>query len=126
MEKLHIESTRTTPYLLFDPSVAILELRGRSSPENSLQFYSSISTSLDEYTEKGCNTVLVNFALEYFNTSTSKVVFDLFKKLSKINEKGKKVTVNWFYEEDDDMMMEVGEDYADMFDVEFCMKTFAA
>lgn len=126
MERLLTEATRNTPYLFFDPSVAILELRGRSSPDNSVNFYASLVNALEVYCEQGDRKVVVNIAFEYFNSSTSKIVFDLFKKLSNIDKKGNKVTINWYFEEDDEDMMEAGEDYADLVKVEFQLVQVAA
>jgi len=53
--------------------------------------------------------------LEYFNTSTSVVLLDMFKILSKIAG----ARVDWYYESDDVEMEEVGKDYANMIDVPF-------
>ena len=39
--------------------------------------------------------------------------------MSKIDESGKELVVNWFFEEGDDDMMEAGEDYCDLLDLEF-------
>ena len=49
--------------------------------------------------------------MEYFNTSSSKCILDILRKLEKIHEAGGNVTVTWFYEEDDEDMQEAGEDY---------------
>ncbi|MAE84632.1 MAG: nuclear pore complex subunit [Flammeovirgaceae bacterium] len=119
MEKFFIEPTRVTPLVNFDPEEGILEVKGRSSPENSILFYQKIIDSLDEFAESGGDEFTANFSFEYFNTSSSKCLFDVFKKLSKINDEGKELTINWFYEEDDEDMMEAGEDYADLLDLDF-------
>lgn len=126
MEKLLTEATRNTPFLLFDPSVAILELRGRSSPDNSVNFYAQLVEALEKYCEQGDKSVVVNIAFEYFNSSTSKIIFDLFRKLSVIDSMGNKVKVSWYFEEDDDDMLEAGEDYADLVNVEFQLVPVAA
>lgn len=119
MEKLFIEPTRTTPLIKFDPDEGILEMRGRSSPENSIQFYQRVLDNLDEYAETGGDSFTTNIAFEYFNTSSSKCLFDIFKRLSKIENAGKEITINWYFEEGDDDMMEAGEDYSDLLDLEF-------
>lgn len=119
MEKVFIEPTRTTPLISFDPENGILEMRGRSSPENSIQFYQQILDNLEEYAESNRTEITANFAFEYFNTSSSKCLFDIFKKMSKIENNGKAITINWYYEEGDDDMMEAGEDYSDLLDLEF-------
>jgi hypothetical protein len=119
MEKVFIEPTRTTPLVNFDPDEGILEMKGRSSPENSIEFYQKILDNLDEYIVTGGDQFTANLAFEYFNTSSSKCLFDVFKRLSKIEDSGKTITINWFYEEGDDDMMEAGEDYSDLLDLDF-------
>ena len=119
MDKIFIEPTKVTPLINFDPEEGLLEIKGRSSPENSVQFFQGIMESLDSYIEEGEKSLTANFAFEYFNTSSSKCLFDVFKKISRIEDSGKEITINWFYEEDDDDMMEAGEDYSDLLELEF-------
>lgn len=119
MEKVFIEPTRTTPMVKFDPDEGLLEMKGRSSPENSIQFYQKVLDSLEEYAVSGGDEFTANIAFEYFNTSSSKCLFDVFKRLGKIESSGKTITINWYYEEGDDDMMEAGEDYSDLLDLDF-------
>ena len=56
-----------------------------------------------------------NMAFEYFNTSSSKCLYMLFKKLDELHQKGKRVIINWFYEVGDEDMMEAGEDMNSFF-----------
>ena len=63
----------------------------------------------------------MNIQLEYFNTSSSKCILDIFKKLELIYKKGSKVQINWYYEEDDEDMFEAGEDYQSIINIPFSM-----
>ncbi|MEP5613404.1 MAG: DUF1987 domain-containing protein [Cyclobacteriaceae bacterium] len=119
MEKIFIEPTRTTPLINFDPDEGLLEMKGRSSPENSIEFYQKILDNLEEYALSGGEQFTANIAFEYFNTSSSKCLFDVFKRMSRIEDSGKTITINWHYEEGDDDMMEAGEDYSDLLDLDF-------
>ena len=119
MEKVFIEPTRTTPLINFDPDEGILEMKGRSSPENSIQFYRRVLDNLDEFIVSESPGFTANIAFEYFNTSSSKCLFDVFKRLRKIENSGKSLTINWYYEEGDDDMMGAGEDYSDLLDLHF-------
>ncbi len=103
----------------FDPEEGILELKGRSSPENAIQYYQGLLTNLEEFADSDNDIFVANFAFEYFNTSSSKCLFDVFKRLNRMQDNGIQVTINWFYEEDDEDMMEAGEDYSDLLDLDF-------
>ncbi|NEN24332.1 DUF1987 domain-containing protein [Cryomorpha ignava] len=121
MENLKIEGTTKTPTVSFDSETAIMTIKGRSIPENSIDFYKPIVDWLDAYaTIPGEKTVL-NMQLEYFNTSSSKCILDVFKKLENIKKSGKDVQVHWHYEEDDEDMLEAGEDYDAIIDIDFEM-----
>ncbi len=119
MERIFIEPTRVTPLINFDPEEGILEIKGRSSPENTIQFYQPLMDALDDYLDEAEGGITANIAFEYFNTSSSKCLFDLFKKLGRLEEDDRELNINWFYEEDDEDMMEAGEDYSDLLDLEF-------
>jgi hypothetical protein len=64
---------------------------------------------------------VVEIKLEYFNTSSSKCILDLFKKLESINNIANQVKVNWYFEEDDEDMAEAGEDYQAIIGLPFNM-----
>lgn len=117
--KLVIRPTRITPLIYFDPDKALLELRGKSSPENSVQFYRRLLIVLERYAQYGTKDITANFKLEYFNTSSSKCLFDAFERLLKAHQNGLTLTINWYYEEYDTDMLESGEDYSDLLDFKF-------
>lgn len=119
MEKLIIRPTRITPLIYFDPNRGLLELRGKSSPENSIQFYSQLIKDLEEFGRTAKQNLIANFKFEYFNTSSSKCLFDIFRKLNAVKDNGYELSINWYYEEDDEDMLEAGEDYADLLGIEF-------
>lgn len=57
--------------------------------------------------------------MEYFNTSSSKCLYDILKEIKYLSDQGKEVNVRWYYEQDDEDMMEAGEDYSDLLDLPF-------
>ena len=66
---------------------------------------------LEAYSHVIKTDVTLQMKLEYFNTSSSKCLLDFFRKLEAISNRGNKVLVNWYFEKDDEDMMEAGEDY---------------
>ncbi|MBX3165649.1 MAG: DUF1987 domain-containing protein [Bacteroidetes bacterium] len=121
MEKYAVEGTPKTPSIKFDLANGVLEIKGRSIPENSIEFYKPLVDALDKYAVATKPATTVNVQLEYFNTSSSKCILDVFKKLESINKSGSAVTINWHYEEDDEDMLEAGEDYQAIINVPFKM-----
>lgn len=111
MDIINIEPTPKTPKVFFDASQGIMEISGRSIPENSIEFYKPLYQWLDQYLKSPQHNSIFNFKLEYFNTSSSKCILDIFRKLEKIHLAGNRITINWFYEQDDEDMQEAGEDY---------------
>ena len=121
METISIEGTPKTPTIKFDTGNGFLEIKGRSIPENSIEFYKPLVDWLEKYASKPQPATNVNIQLEYFNTSSSKCILDVFKKLEAINKGGSNVVINWYYEEDDEDMLEAGEDYQAIINVPFKM-----
>ena len=119
MEKYSIDGTPKTPTISFDLGSGVLEIKGRSIPENSIEFYKPLVDALDKYAGAPKSATNVNIQLEYFNTSSSKCILDVFKKLENINKNGSAVIINWHYEEDDEDMLEAGEDYQAIINVPF-------
>lgn len=111
MENLTLEGSAKTPTINFDATSGKLELRGRSIPENSVEFYKPLNEWIENYGASPAGETSVDVKLEYFNTSSSKCILDLFKKLEAIAGSKTNVTVNWFFEEDDEDMEEAGQDY---------------
>jgi hypothetical protein len=121
MEKYEIDGTPKTPTILFDINGGVLDIKGRSIPENSIEFYKPLVDALDKYSVATKSATTVNIQLEYFNTSSSKCILDIFKKLESIHKSGSDVTINWHYEDDDEDMLEAGEDYQAITGIPFKM-----
>src|SRR6056297_614207 len=121
MESISIEGTTKTPTIKLDPQSGAIEIKGRSIPENSIEFYRPIVEWLEEYAKSPQKKTTVNIQLEYFNTSSSKCILDIFKKLESIKKARNEVIINWYYEEDDEDMLEAGEDYESIIRVSFKM-----
>lgn len=121
MENLVLEGSAKTPSVKFDAENGVLELKGRSIPENSVEFYKPLNDWIDAYGGSPKPVTILDMKLEYFNTSSSKCILDLFKQLEGLNGKGTEVKVNWYFEEDDEDMEEAGEDYQAIIGLEFKM-----
>lgn len=113
-EKLFIEATLTTPKIDFDPSTNRFIISGNSYPENSLKFYGPVLQWVQAWIERHTptkDTLQVQVHLEYFNTSTAKVLLDLFRLFEVLYEKGQPIQIQWIYLAEDTEMEDAGLDY---------------
>ena len=114
MEHLKTEATDRLPEIDFDFQNLIFRIRGESYPEDVTAFYGPIlekfGTSLEGAAGKA---VEFNFELIYFNSSSAKVILGIFDQLEEAASAGSDVTINWFYDAEDDTMEELGEEFAE-------------
>ena len=114
---LFIAGTPKTPSINFKKTSdgIKMEIKGRCIPENSIDFFGVLNRWISFYENKVTN-VCVNMQLEYYNTSSNKGIVDLlFRQLEKMHQLGANVTVNWFVDEDDEDMTEIGLDLGSIF-----------
>ena len=116
MEKLYIEATKYTPEINLDPESGVLEIKGKSYPENTFEFYEPTMKWLEEYFENPKEPTVVNMEIIYFNSSSSKWFFDFFDFLEEQAQNGHKIVVNWIYDEENDVAEEAGEDFKEDFE----------
>ena len=121
MENINLEGTPKTPSVVFNAEEGKIELKGRSIPENSVEFYNPLNDWIKNYSNNPKEVTIFEVKLEYFNTSSSKCILDLFKILESINGNNTEVKVNWYFEEDDEDMEEAGEDYQAIIQLPFKM-----
>jgi len=112
MENLIIKGEAKTPTIEFNYLNGELEISGRSIPENSIEFYKPIIEWLESFKISERDKVVLDIKLEYFNTSSSKCILDVFKKLEEIRSVGKDASIRWYFESDDEDMEEAGQDFS--------------
>ncbi|MEI6049071.1 MAG: SiaC family regulatory phosphoprotein [Bacteroidota bacterium] len=114
MRKLILKKTDSSPKVNFDPDKNVFEISGESRPPDVSKFYGEILRWWDEYalhllnSKESKDNLVVNFDLEYFNSSSAKYILDFCKQLASLRSKGRLIDVKWKYEEDDDDMLEAG------------------
>jgi hypothetical protein len=116
MENLHIAETKYTPDITLDAGSGTISLVGKSYPENTFEFYAPVMDWLREYFETSAQSVTtVNMEITYFNSSSSKLFFDLFDLLEE-NSDDHTVKINWIYDEENESAEEAGEDFIEDFE----------
>ena len=125
MEKLKIESTEDSPQIILERESNIMEISGRSLPEDVNTFYEPMMSWIEEYAKDPLDVTVFSFKLTYFNTASSKIILDILTHFEEMIEEGHKVMVRWHYPEEDEDMLEAGEEYSEMVDVPFEMVSYS-
>lgn len=117
MENLHIEATKYTPQIDLDAQKSILRFSGKSYPENTFDFYqSTIEWITGYFKQKTQKKTFIEMDIIYFNSSSSKLFFDLFDILEEAQEEGNDIAVRWFYDTENENALEAGEDFKEDFE----------
>ena len=124
MDKIYIEGTEDTPQVTLDVDKNVYELNGRSLPEDAAEFYEPILAWLDDFSKAGQSKMVFTIKLEYFNTTSSKLLLDILIKLEEMHGNGMEVKVHWYYFKDDADMLDAGEEFADLVEVPFEMLSY--
>jgi len=121
MECLLIEKTKSTPAISFDPKSYKLTIEGQSYPENAFKFYEPLFSWLDEYLEQleQATVLELYFHMPYINTSSSKCIMMLLEKLENAYHEGKKVSVRWYYDEENEIALECAEEFKEDLNLPF-------
>lgn len=114
MDKLHIEATERSPEIDFNFETNEFTIRGESYPEDVPEFYGPVINRLHTHFDALEDAdVTFNLELVYFNSTSAKILMGLFETLEEIAGKGNRVVVNWYFEEDDDNMEELGQEFGE-------------
>ena len=110
METIKLAGSFQAPTVTLDAKAGIFELKGICFLTNAYEFFFPILAWLDEY-EKHPNPVSVFvFDFTYVNTASQKMLFEILKKLNRMKEDGKNISIEWFFEENDDDLKSLGDD----------------
>jgi hypothetical protein len=115
--EFYSKKSNTTPYVSFKDG--ILEMSGKSIPENPREVFDPLLNVFNEYSINPLHKTVLNFEFEYVNSSTSRCLMNLLGISEKIAQSGKEVTVNWYYEKNDEDIYDLGENMKELINVPF-------
>ena len=112
MKSLILEKTLSTPKIDFNSATGVLKLEGESYPENAAKFYAPILKWIEEYfATEVIDTTVFEFAIIYFNSSTSKIYMSLFDDLEALVAEGSDIKVRWICHSQNETAIECGEEF---------------
>jgi hypothetical protein len=117
---MKINATDTTPYFELNEKKGTIEISGISKVVDAMVFFKPILDAVGVYIKEERKATIMKVDLEFFNTVTSKILLDLFRKLESLKRiYNISFEIEWYYEEDDDGMREAGEDYQSILMIPF-------
>ncbi len=114
--QLEKQKTGSTPYILIDEEKNYLKFEGESFHENVINFFREVNDWLDDFLESDFTVLTFDCNMQYFNSSTAKLLFNMLINMDEHSVDGKMVTVNWITNEDNDIIIECGEDFKEEMD----------
>lgn len=117
-DKFVAEATKTTPWVVLDPGRIIII--GRSIPGNPGDFYRPVYEKLGSLVNSSPR-IKIELGFEYLNTSSTKWIYSIIKKLSKLKGISEKARIIWYYEQGDEEMCDLGNIFREMIDCPFLL-----
>jgi hypothetical protein len=117
MESLQIDRTEYTPKVIFDPEEFRLIIRGASRPENARKFYEPVLHYLENFIAQKPATstpLSVEVKFTYFNSASMVYINEIFKLVKKIHNNGMRILIDWYYNEDDEVLREAGQELSEL------------
>ena len=117
MEK---EKTTSTPYVLIDEEKSYMKMEGRCFHEKVTDFFKDVNNWLESYLASDFTVFTFDCEIDYFNSSTTKLLYNMLLKMDRCASAEKNIIVNWITTTDNDIMIECGEDFReDVSNMEF-------
>lgn len=111
----HIVATERTPEVILTSNPLHLQLKGESYPEDVSAFYGDVINAVDALAKSPRGDLQVDFELIYINSSSIKALYRIFEGFESYRKLAQSVRINWRADPDDDIMVELGEDFQDRF-----------
>ncbi len=129
METFFIEPSEYNPKVHFDPQKKVFEISGTSRPEDVVTFYEPILMKVDKFVSELLEENSVNelrsfsfklvFNLDYINSASSKYILQIIDTFKRIYKQGIEVNVDWYYDDEDDQILEDGQDLSEVIQIPF-------
>ena len=116
-ERIFIEATRKTPFVLLEQGNIII--RGRAISENPGEFFRPLYDWITQYAGSTFPRTEMVLGFEYINTSSIKWVFAMLKEFGALKNSYAFIKVTWNYEKGDEDMCELGLFFKSFLDCSF-------
>ena len=125
MDALIVKLTKETPEIIFNPKDDLYSIKGKSLPENAVDFYKPVFDWINNFSLNHPNKhIALNVDIDYMNSSSIKLLFFIFNTINKHYQTNKNANtcINWFCSKDDELMVNKGNEFKELLDLPFYIK----
>lgn len=112
----HILPTDKTPEVIFDAE-GTLSIKGRAMALNRTAPSEKLLSCIDKYLQNPARTTTIIISLEYLNSFGTQILVAVIRKVAQVLLQGKILVVKWYYDEEDDDILERGHHIAEAFNI---------
>jgi len=117
-EFYHTIPTDKTPEVLLNPE-GIIKIKGRCLILNKTKVAEEIMSWIKEYLDNPAEETTVIIGFEYLNSFGASILISMLREFSKVILKRKKLVIRWYYEGDDDDLLERGKQVSSSLSIPF-------
>ncbi|MCD4792190.1 MAG: DUF1987 domain-containing protein [Bacteroidales bacterium] len=119
MESIYIQKTKKTPLINLNIKDSIFQIKGPSFSENIVEVLNPIIDWIENCIPNLENELICELYFTVLNSASHKKIFQILIKLNAFLDNGKVIKVKWYYDEDDEDIMEMGEDLVELINIPF-------
>lgn len=105
--------------LAVDISFGIMNFTGRSILTDPKIFFEPINNWVTKYLKNPAEETVINIKLEYIDTASTQSLYQILRQINSVRKKGLVLMVNWYIEDEDPEMKELGEMIEQRLGIEF-------
>ncbi|MCF6366121.1 MAG: DUF1987 domain-containing protein [Bacteroidales bacterium] len=119
MESIYTEKTKKTPLINLNLEGNVFQIKGPSFSEDTVEVYKPVIEWIDKTIPLLDKELNCELYFTILNSASHKKIFQILIKLNTFMDDGKKINVKWYYDEDDEDIMEMGEDLIELINLPF-------
>lgn len=121
LESLSIQATNDTPGVELNKEQGVFKFEGKSLPEDVIKFWGPIQAWFNDYCADPNPKTEIVFNLDYFNSSSARIIVKILIALESINMIKSNVHISWYYSENDEVMHDRGMELKSVLKLPFDM-----
>ena len=118
-ESIYIQKTKKTPLIHLNIKEPVFQIKGPSFSENIVDVYDPIIKWIDKYIPELETELICELYFTVLNSASHKKIFQILIRLNTYIDNGKTIKAKWYYDDDDEDIMEMGEDLVELINIPF-------